>query len=230
MSKYFEYIGLISLMIFSFMLTEKTTTIAHNIDEIMVTINDNYKKYNIDGENATIDKNTIIPGICSKKVNVNKSYIEMKKYGFYNPNNYIFDTKLPKINITNNIDKYIVAGNNKENNIYIFIELDSISIKSIDNTYKNYNFIMSYNTYMENKKIIKKIQNNNSILITNTNYKKLKDISNDYYISKKKKIYCYNVSNKDFFNTCIKNKNNTISIKDSYSSNYYSIIKNNLIN
>ena len=60
---------------------------------------DNYK----DNYNKTpiVEENTIIPGICGKKVNINKSYKNMKLNGYYSDKFYIYDYNIPNI-----INKY----------------------------------------------------------------------------------------------------------------------------
>ena len=231
MHKYFEYIGILTLLIFSFILTEKTTMITKDIDEIMVEIKNNYSNYNSKGMDATKEGNYIIPGICDKKVNINKSYNEMRKIGFYNPNNYVYSIHRPNINIHNNYNKYIISGNKNINNIYFFIELNSSNKKYI-NLYKfnNYNFIVNSEFYINNKNIINKLlTNNNSILISNTKKKQYKKVYNDYFLNTSKKIYCYN-NNEDntFLNICTKYKSNTISSITTYNSNYLYNIKKNI--
>ena len=42
MKKYFEYIGLITLVCFSFFITEQTVTVVKEVDDIMVQIKNNY--------------------------------------------------------------------------------------------------------------------------------------------------------------------------------------------
>ena len=68
MKKIFQFIGLISLICFSFFITEKTSVVVSDLDEIMIEIKANYKKYKTDSKNAIIENNTIIPGIREKEV------------------------------------------------------------------------------------------------------------------------------------------------------------------
>ena len=231
--KYFEYIGILTLLFLSIEFTRKTTTVTKDINEIMIEIKNNYSSYNISGEDATINNNTIVPGKCYKKVNINKSYIEMKKIGFYNPDKYVYKIKKPSIGLYNNLDKYVISGNKSISNIYIFINLNNFNKKYIDMyKFNNYNFIVNYDFYINNEKIINKlIKNNNSILINESNKKQLKKVSNDYYLNTNKRVYCYN-SNKDdiFLKLCTKSKSNSISNIEIYKSNYLYNIKNNLSN
>ena len=61
MKKIFEYIALISLLIFSFFLTDKTSTVIKNMDEIMIMIKDNKKRYETKEINAVINDKYINP-------------------------------------------------------------------------------------------------------------------------------------------------------------------------
>ena len=67
--KVFKIIGLISLTCFSFFITEKTSLVVKNMDDIMISIrenSDNYKSKSID---AKIDGDTII---CKSLKNLDK--------------------------------------------------------------------------------------------------------------------------------------------------------------
>ena len=163
MRKFFEYIGLLSLMCFSFFITEKTITIAKNVDNIMIDIKNNYKKYELKSSDALINDNFITPGICGKKVDLNKTYNEMKILGIYDDKLYQYIYYKPDINIDNNLDKYINRGNDYKNYIYIFFDLNNTNKYIINNyDFKYYNFIVQSDFYFNNQKIIKKLVDNNN--------------------------------------------------------------------
>ena len=122
MKKIFEYIALISLLIFSFFLTDKTSTVIKNMDEIMIMIKDNKKRYETKEINALISDKYITPGISKRKVNINKSYNNMKEYGKYNPNLYIYDYIKPSISIIDNTPQEI-----------FYISLYNLQVKYISN-------------------------------------------------------------------------------------------------
>lgn len=217
MQKTFEYIGLISLMCFSFFITEKTNTIVKNMDNIMLEIKNNYKKYEVEYKNALIENDVIKPGICSKKVNINKSYNEMKKVGLYDDKLYQYEYDLPKINILNSYDKYVVSGNEYKNYVYIFVNLNNSNKDLLSkHDFENYNFIVTASFYNKNTKLIKElVDNGNSILISSTKFRKYKKISKNYYDKYGKKIYCYNENKDDnFLDTCSGNKSNSIYVED----------------
>lgn len=72
MKRLFEIIGLLSLACFSFFITEKTTSVFENIDNIMIQIKENSAKYEIDSMDAIIDGDTIIPGMYGRVVDIKK--------------------------------------------------------------------------------------------------------------------------------------------------------------
>lgn len=231
MRKIFEYIGLITLMCFSFFVTEKTSMIAKNVDEIMINIKEKYKQYETKSEDATINGNTIVPGKCAKKVNIDKSYSEMKKLGMYDEKLYQYEYSYPTISLNNNYDKIVISGNNKQNYIYIFIELDNSNKKFINNyEFQNYNFIINYEFYQENISLIKNlIENDNSIILNSSSFKNYKKISNDYLDITNEKIYCYNTNDYDYLETCSSNKSSSIGNIKEINDNYLLYVKRELI-
>ena len=106
--KIFKYIGVISLVVFSFYLTEGVTSLAINNNPLMKEIRINKNNFIIKSVNATINNNTIIPGIKGRKVNELDSYINMKDFGSFNINYLIYDYYSPDISILNNKDKIII--------------------------------------------------------------------------------------------------------------------------
>ena len=81
MKKQFQIIGFISLMGFSFFYTEKTISVVKEYDDIMISIKTKEKDYKKEQVNATIKGNKIIPGISGEKIDINRSYSKMKRYG-----------------------------------------------------------------------------------------------------------------------------------------------------
>lgn len=100
-----------SLFIFSFFLTEKTSLVVKNMDEVMIEIKNNKGNYKLDGVDAKVKDDGIIPGISSRRVNIDESYKQMKEYGKYDEDLYFYDYTKPKISIEDNKDKYIISGN-----------------------------------------------------------------------------------------------------------------------
>ena len=104
---------------------------------------DNYKEKSID---AIITDDTIIPGISGKKVNINKSYKNMKEYGSYNEGLYVYDYIKPNISLSDNKDKIINNINSKKRmvSLIFLVESDPSDILNIVNNYSiKANFFIS---------------------------------------------------------------------------------------
>lgn len=132
MKKFFTYLGMISLFLFSLIISEKTTTVVKNVDEIMTEIKSNQEKLNVNYIDAYIKENTIIPGLYGKKINIEKSYEKMKKIGIYNEKYIVYDEIKPEKSIEKEYDKYIVSGNPTKNTIsLIFLVKENDKIDNI---------------------------------------------------------------------------------------------------
>ena len=71
MKRLFEYIALISLLIFSFFLTDKTSIVIKNMDDLMIMINNNKKRYETKEIKAVINDKYITQNTIAEKLNVN---------------------------------------------------------------------------------------------------------------------------------------------------------------
>ena len=192
--KYFKLIGIMSLLLFSFYLTDFVTELAINSNPLMQSIKNNSKNYCETSVNATIEQNTIIPGIKGKKINEMESFLNMKDFGSFNKNYLIYDYFKPEISLDDNVDKVIISGNKSLRQISILIKNN----KNIENYVKNNNIKYS------------KLINVNDELISGENIniendkKEFEDL--DTLLSKKnlnKKICILNYSN---IESCKENK------------------------
>lgn len=125
MKKLFESVGFITLICLSFIYTEKTVMVVKEYDDIMIAIREKNEEYKIDPIDAVINDSTIIPGIKGKKINENKSYSKMKRYGSFNANLIVYDDVEPTVSITNNLDKYIISGNKDKNMISLIFLINN---------------------------------------------------------------------------------------------------------
>ena len=114
MKKFFQTVGIISLLCFSFIYTEKTATVVKEFDDIMIQIKEKNEIYRKKAIDAVIVDNTIIPGISGSEIDIDKSYSKMKRYGKYNDKLLEYKSILPNISLTQNMNKYIVNGNKEK--------------------------------------------------------------------------------------------------------------------
>lgn len=220
MKKLFQMLGLISLTCFSFFMTEKTALVVSDMDEIMIEIKANYKDYHTDSIDAIVDGNTIIPGICAKDVNINKSYKNMKQSGYYSDKLYIYDYTKPKISLSDNIDKYIIKGNPNKRIISLIFKVDSNdNIDDILNIVNNYNinvtFFIDTNWFTNNNELIGKLINDgHNIGIFLDDYSDSNFEWMDMVIKKinnQRNSFCYSKEdNENNLQSCIQKHNYTI--------------------
>jgi len=231
--KIIRVIGFLSLVCFTFFYTEKIIDVSLMQDDIMIEIRDNMDNFYIEPKNAMIVDDTIIPGKVGKQVDINKSYIEMKKVGFYEESLLILEDIYPSISIYNNYNKYIVSGNIYEKKVALIYIVDSDSkLKYIDNLNTNINLFVDSNFLNDNIEIINKYKNY-EIYNYGNNGKYTKDnliISNNIINNKanNNSIYCLFIDkDKQSLNNCSDNK--MLSIMPSINGGYYDI-KNNITN
>ena len=221
MKKYFQIIGIMSLACFSFIFTEKTALMVRNSDELMKTIKEQSKIYEVKSVNASISDDTIVPGISGKKVNDSLSYKNMKRLGSFNENLLIYDLILPDVSITNNYDKYIIKGNPKKNMISIIFKVKentkSSDVEKIISNIDNYNLFLDGKWVEKNEDLLKKINSDNYNLgnmgyngnYLDSGYVWINSVINRY--SKQKNGYCYmEEKNQEYLNVCARNKSYTV--------------------
>jgi hypothetical protein len=75
LKKFFQIVGFIFLIGFSFFYTEKATTVIREHDPIMIELENISSNYKVDSINAVlIEDKYIIPGYNGVIIDINKSY------------------------------------------------------------------------------------------------------------------------------------------------------------
>ena len=130
MKNIIKTISLLVLVCFSFFYTDKVMNIINQKDPLMIKIESLKEEYEVEPVNAMLDHDTIIPGINGRQIDVLKSYEEMKTSGIFREELLVYKDLYPSSLLSNNKDKYIIKGNNKENKVSLILILN---IKNIDN-------------------------------------------------------------------------------------------------
>lgn len=240
MKKIIQSIGLLSLICFSFMYTDKVMEVISEKDSIMIEIEEKKDNYKVEAKEAILDNDTIIPGIAGKEVNVDSSYQNMKELGIFREDLLLYYTTYPKILLENNYDKYIISGNNNLQEVAIIFKItdknnvdnlltiiNKYQIKAnlfIDNNYLNSNI----NTFINNNNIklysygdSGKYTHDNILTSTNIIKSKTGNIA----------IYCLSEDKtSDTINVCKKEEMFTIYPTIIGENSSYNSIKNNLKN
>jgi len=218
MKKIFEYFGLFCLICFSFFITEKTTTVVQEVDDIMIQIKSEKNNYNIKGTNAEIINNTIIPGIVIKVVNVDKSYQNMKEKGLYDSSFYVYDIVEPSVSIDNNLDKYVVSGNVEKRMVSLLFLVENKAIEDIQSivgtTPVSY-VIEHYNIDKQIDDIISVNKLKNDILVAAENQKSYELLQNKLRSININTNYCYNeLQNDEFLKYCSQDMKYSINVEE----------------
>lgn len=224
-------------MLSSILITQTTTQIVRDSDNIMIELKKNYTKYEKLSENAIINGNTIIPGQYGRKVNINKSYKEMKKIGIFNEKYIIYDEIKPEISIEKQYDKYIIKGN--ENSISLIFLLKSN--ENIDKTLQilksnsvEATFFINKTWINNNENKIQEITKNNHVignLSNNLDYENKEFIQMAKIINKTTNQinnYCYYTTNINNIKICSKQNHYTIKPNIETKNNPLIEIKNKI--
>ena len=195
-------------------------------------IKDNKKRYETKEINAVVNDKYITPGISKKIVNINKSYKNMKEFGKYNPNLYIYDYIKPSISIIDNKNYIINNGNKLKRMVSINFILDDITylddiIIILDNNKLSSTFFIDEDFLFNNLELVYNLINKGYIIgISNnkSNYKWINTIITK--VGKQSNIYCLYNDNKTV-DKCKSIEGYTIK-GDRIDNNYFHNIKNSL--
>ena len=111
------------LFIFSFLLIKSGVYIIRENDQLMKMLKEKQNIYNTPPVNAIITEHTMIPGINGRKINLNKSYNNMKGINEFKESLLVFDEIKPNKTI-NDIHNKVIIGNSKIKQIVIVTNLD----------------------------------------------------------------------------------------------------------
>ncbi len=236
MKNIIKFLGLLSLICFSFFYTDKVMDVALEQDKIMISINNVKDDYREDAIDAIIDNDTIIPGTSGREVDIEKSYSNMKSIGLFHENYLVFKDVMPKSTLNDNMDKYIIKANGSKQIISLIFIVDNDSdFNMIYNIAKSKN--VKVNLFLDYEYLNKKINSLNKIVdVSIYSYgedgKYTKDniiYTNNLIerITKRKANYCL-VTDKNSSNlkVCSDNKSYTIYPNLIIKDNLLSIVKN----
>lgn len=224
MKKFFEIIGFISLVLFSFFYTDKIKSVIKDNDDLLKTIKG--IDFRIEPIDAVINDQSIIPGLSGREIDVDLSYQKMKKVGYFNDNLLVYKSIKPNISVFDNKDRYIEKGNPSKRMVGLVFKIkentnidDIISIlnaKEIKATF----FIDEVWFENNNAKIEYLISNNHIVGSLNSNNTTWMDTIVKRVFNQKD-TYCYN----EFTEGC----NNSFIIKPlEIKNNLLLNVKNNL--
>ena len=222
LKKFFQLLGITTLICFSFFYTEKVGYVVREMDSLMEEIKEKSKTKNVEAIDALIDGNTIIPGKIGKIVDINSSYEKMKRINEYNENMLVLKDVSPKVSIKNNYDKYVISGIKSELEVSIILLINENT--DIDHLRKlardkniSFNFFVNNIFFERNNDLLTELikeGHNIGNLSENNDYSTSTYIWMDTILKKiikQKNNYCYlEEENKEYLDICALNKNYTI--------------------
>lgn len=192
LKKYGKYILFSLLVLLSFYTTNKTANLVRNQDPILKEIRNISLEKKEDFVNAVIEDDYIIPGMYGSVVDELKSLSKMKEQDVFN-NLYLVSQPIkPDISLSDNLDKIIIKGNSKKQQVSFVIDENSSkkikdylvknSIKASllitkDNFSKDSYFEQinnDFKNYKELDKTLKKNKINTNICVLDNNNSNLK--------------------------------------------------------
>ena len=243
MKNFLKLFGLITLICFSFFYTEKVMLVVSEQDPLKIEINNLKEKYQLNPIEAITTNDTIIPGINGRMVNVEKSYKKMKKNNIFNKNLLVYDPIYPKQTLSNNLDKYIIKGNNRNNVSILFIVTNDNNLNRIINILNNKNiignFFVDFNYLNNNISKIKNYSNHNlysyeddysyeKLIISNNIIKRIANNNPIYCLTKEKNNNNLNVCSYSKMSTVIPSINGSLNdIKTNLENGSIILLDNN---
>jgi len=213
------------LLFLSFVYSKKVISLVNKNTPLMNEIVNYSNNYFIEPVDAVINTDEIITGLNGCKIDINDSYLNMNS--IFNKKLLIYEQVKPEISSLEMYDKYIVKGNNLENNVsLVFIVGENSNVEKVidilnDNNVNASFFITSSNNKDDIHLITK---NNNEVYNYDYNKTSLKKNNNFYK-------YCL-LKNKDdeILELCKNNLSKTILPNLYIERNYLITVKQNIKN
>lgn len=169
MKRIFQAVGIITLLVGSFMYTEEVAMTSKLSDDLLNEIKEKSGNYKISPIEATIKNNTIIPGINGKEVDVQESYNKMREIGYFNDKLLVYKDVFVKESLKENKDKYIISGNQSKKEVSLVFKVNNTDdIEGIINTLDKNNVKGSFfitSTFLErnNNLVLRSLQNGHTM-------------------------------------------------------------------
>ena len=169
MKKFFQMIGILTLMVGSFVYTEKVGTTDKLNDTLLTEIKSKKDGYKENAIEPIINDDTIIPGVNGKEVDTEKSYEAMSKIGYFDDKLLVYKPLEVENTLDKNKDKYVINGNNTKMDVTLLFKVDNnddityiiklLNQKEIKATF----FIESKYLEKHHNQIIKLVQNGHTV-------------------------------------------------------------------
>lgn len=131
MKNFLQIMGVLTLFVVSFSYHGEVAKVVKLSDNLLEQIKENKDLYKSKKIEAVVTKNTIIPGINGKEVDINKSYNAMKQNGKFDEQKLVYKKDIVEDELIDNKNKYIISGNKSKKQVTLVF-----NVKANDNTNK----------------------------------------------------------------------------------------------
>ena len=125
MKQGFQVLGIITLLVGSFWYSKEVDTVAKLSDDLLEEIKVQAPSYKKEVILPVITKDTIIPGLNGREVDINESYQKMREIGYYDAK--MLQYRKIKISdvLSKHQDKYIISGNGHKYSIALIFKVNN---------------------------------------------------------------------------------------------------------
>lgn len=214
--KYYQYLGLAIIMVFSFYYTEQISLIVLNKNPLMITIKEEAANYEVKPVSAIIEGDYITPGINGLKVDSKESFYKMRESDVFNHYFLVYDEIKPDISLEDNKDKIIISGNSKLKKVSFILETEN----DISNYLKSKEIPASLLVTLDS------YQKGNYFEVLNNEVDGFKSLENNLNLNKENVNIC--IVNESNLELCKKNKKYLVEPKLKLNSTNLIDIKQNI--
>ena len=218
MRKYYQYLGLALIMVFSFYYTEKIALLVLDKNPLMQSIHEQKANYEVDYVNAVIEGDYIIPGINGLEVNARESFYQMQDLNVFNHYYLVLDQVKPEVSLEDHRDKIIHKGNSKLKQVSLILSREGDISEYLKTNEYRASLLVTTDTY----------EKNSYFEVINNEVNAFESLENTLNLNKENTHIC--VMNGQNYELCLKKKNylvepaltltstNYIDVKSSFES------------
>ena len=216
MRKYYQYLGLAFIMVFSFYYTEKIALIVLDKNPLMQSIREEKEEFEVDYVNAVILGDYIIPGINGLEVNVRASFYEMQELDVFNEYYLVYEQISPEVSLEDNKDKIIKQGNRKLRQVTFILANESDISEYLRSNHYKANLLVDIDSY----------EKDSYFEVINNEIDAFDSFENTLNLNKENKNIC--VMNDRNYELCLKKEKYLVEPTITLNSTNYIDVKNKI--
>ena len=160
----FQVIGILALLIGSFVYSDKVSLASKSTDSLLNEIKSKSSNYVVKPSEPIINENTIIPGTNGKEVDINKSYRKMREIGYFDEQLLVYKTINLEYPLNKNLDKFIISGNEDKKEVALMFKIDNYDeindiVKALDSKKVKGTFFITSTFLEKNNELVLSLLN-----------------------------------------------------------------------